>query len=76
MPRSAHWMRFAARLCLGAVLLAGPVLAQDDAEPKYVEEGITFLEFQTPYIPWLFAALLAALVLLISFKDPRRTHLD
>ena len=63
----------AGSLLLGAWLVAGVALGQDEALPPYDVQG---LEHKRVWIPWMFAFGFAILTVVIAFKNPRRSHQD
>lgn len=58
-------------------MLVSPAIADDDTENQpFHEPGIMYRDHSKPYIPILFACLIAGAVLLVAFKNPHRSHLD
>lgn len=71
--------RLITMILAGGLMLPLPSSAQnrDDEEGgPFREPNIEYAATATPYLPWVIATLLIVGVILISFKDPRRSHLD
>ncbi len=60
------------RLAL-AILLAVPALAEGEKLPPYDVAGFPN---DRVWIPWVFVFLFVVLIAAVSFKNPRRSHLD
>lgn len=60
---------------VAAGLLASPAFAQkhDEKLPPYDVQG---LKRSKQWVPWVFAFAFAGLIVLTSFKNPHRSHLD
>lgn len=58
--------------CATGLLLAAPAFAQDRAPPY----DVTGFPDDRVWVPWVFVFLFAVLMAMISFKNPRRSHLD
>jgi hypothetical protein len=56
--------------------LASPATAQDDEDERYREPDIRYREFRKPYIEWLAGTVLIVACLVVSAKNPHRSHLD
>lgn len=64
-----------ATFCGATLLLQASAFAQDSKEqlPPFDVQGF---DHSRVWVPWVFAFGLAALCIALSFKNPRRSHLD
>lgn len=71
---AGRWIRAMGRLLVG-LLLAAPAWAQEVSEkpPPYDVPGFPN---DRVWIPWVFVFLFVVLIAAVSFKNPRRSHLD
>jgi hypothetical protein len=73
----AAGMRLLLSVLMLGVLWVPPVFGQDDDE-FWVPGlgGNQHLPPETPWKQWIAAVLFAVGIILLAFKNPRRTHLD
>ncbi len=74
--RNSPFRRVLCATLLSLAFFAIPARAEADPDLPFTEPGVTYREFQKPYIPWLAGTLIIAACLLVAFKNPHRSHLD
>ena len=65
-------------LVLILMYVSAPVLAQQDDDGPYREEGLQYLPKNKarPWINWGFGIAFMVGCLILAFKNPHRSHLD
>lgn len=74
--RFTKFARAALAATVALLLAVAPARAQDDDGAPFREPGISYMQYQKPYLPWVAGTLIIVACLFIAFKNPHRSHLD